>query len=224
MLVMNVKGYFISIVSLLLVLAPIVTYGRGTAEFVGRDARANMQYDGWARMIPTHAKMQYAGGMGLLSIGAGWDYGRRGQWETDAMVGFLPEHYADGQTSLTFTLKQNYIPWSIRTTRWLDVEPFTCGAYMNVISGAEFWDKEPGHYPGGNKGYYKFSSRTRFHIYVGQRLTLLAPSTSTLQSITLYYEFSVNDLMLVSGINNRTLELSDMVHFSVGAKMHLFKK
>lgn len=221
---MNVKEFFISIVSLLLVLTPAMTYGKGAAERAGRDLRTNMQYDGWARMIPTHAKLQYAGGMGLLSAGAGWDYGPKGQWETDAMVGFLPEHYADGEARLTFTLKQNYIPWSIRTTRWLDIEPLTCGAYMNVISGSEFWNKEPGRYPGGHKGYYKFSSRTRFHIYVGQRLTFLTPRASALRSITLYYELSINDLMIVSGVNNRTLEFSDVVHFSVGAKMHLFKE
>lgn len=95
---------------------------------------------------------------------------------------------------------------------------------MNVISGSEFWNKEPGRYPGGHKGYYKFSSRTRFHLYVGQRLTFLTPRASALRSITLYYELSINDLMIVSGVNNRTLEFSDVVHFSVGAKMHLFKE
>lgn len=221
---MNVNGFFISIISLLILLTPATTFGRGSVERAKGDLRTNMQYDGWARLIPTHLKMQYAGGMGLLSVGAGWDYGQKGQWETDAMVGFLPKRYADGEVRLTFTLKQNYIPWSIRTTRWLDIEPLTCGAYMNIISGSEFWDKEPSHYPGGHKGYYKFTSRTRFHLYVGQRLTLLSPHTSMLRSVTLYYEFSINDLMIVSGINNRTLEFSDVVHFSVGAKMHLFKE
>lgn len=221
---MSVKGFFISIISLFVALTPAIAYGRGDAERAKRDFRTNLQYDGWARLIPTHAKLQYAGGMGLISVGVGWDYGTKGQWETDAMVGFLPEHYADDKTRLTFTLKQNYIPWSIRTTRWLDIEPLTCGAYMNVISGDEFWNREPSRYPSGHRGYYKFSSRTRFHLYVGQRLSLLMPRTSMLRSVTLYYEFSINDLMVISAINNRTLEFSDVVHFSVGARLHLFKE
>ena len=40
-------------------------------------------------MKPTHVKMQYAGGMGVLSTGVGWDYGKRRQWETDVLLGYL---------------------------------------------------------------------------------------------------------------------------------------
>ena len=95
---------------------------------------------------------------------------------------------------------------------------------MNVISGSEFWNKEPSHYPGGHKGYYRFSSRTRFHIYVGQRFEILTNSDSAIHRLSLYYEFSISDLMIVSGVNNRTLEFSDLVHFSVGAKIHILKQ
>ena len=38
-------------------------------------------------LIPTHTKIQFAGNMGLLSFGTGWDYGRRNQWETDVFFG-----------------------------------------------------------------------------------------------------------------------------------------
>ena len=41
-------------------------------------------------LIPTHTKSQFAGNMGLLSFGTGWDYGRRNQWETDVFFGVLP--------------------------------------------------------------------------------------------------------------------------------------
>ena len=44
-------------------------------------------------MIPTHTKLQYAGGMGLLSWGIGWDYGKRGQWETDLLLVGLMRRY-----------------------------------------------------------------------------------------------------------------------------------
>ena len=77
------------------------------------DKREHLRYDErWERLKPTHLKWQYAGGMGLNSVGVGWDYGRRCQWETDFQVGFLPAKYAE-KFRLTFTVKQNYIPWSI---------------------------------------------------------------------------------------------------------------
>ena len=76
------------------------------------DRRRHTCRDGWRRMIPTHVKVQYAGGMGFLSFGAGWDYGRKCQWETDLYLGFLPRSKAD-KFYVTTTAKQSYIPWSI---------------------------------------------------------------------------------------------------------------
>ena len=32
--------------------------------------------------------------MGLLSFGTGWDYGKRNQWETDILLGFIPKYSA----------------------------------------------------------------------------------------------------------------------------------
>lgn len=71
------------------------------------DKRIHLRYEGWERMKPTHVKMQYAGGMGVLSTGVGWDYGKRRQWETDVLLGYLPAKYAS-DFLLTLTVKQNY--------------------------------------------------------------------------------------------------------------------
>ena len=66
----------------------------------------------WERIIPTHSKIQYAGNMGLLSFGTGWDYGKHNQWETDILLGFIPK-YSSKKAKVTMALKQNYMPWSI---------------------------------------------------------------------------------------------------------------
>lgn len=110
------------------------------------DKREHLRYERWERLKPTHMKWQYAGGMGLNSVGVGWDYGRRCQWETDFLVGFLPAKYAE-KFRLTFTVKQNYIPWSICFKEHWMAEPFYCGLYITTIAGDEFWKKEPGRYP-----------------------------------------------------------------------------
>ena len=51
-----------------------------------RHQRKLEQYkSGWNRLIPKYQNVQYAGSMGLLSLGVGWDYGRKKQWETEIM-------------------------------------------------------------------------------------------------------------------------------------------
>lgn len=101
----------------------------------------------WNSLVPSYNKLQYAGSMGLLSFGVGWDYGKKNQWETDLFIGYLPKF--DGKEGhVTFTLKENYIPWkkTFGKERWL-AEPLTVSLYINKILGDEFWDKEPDRYP-----------------------------------------------------------------------------
>ncbi|MDE6778813.1 MAG: hypothetical protein K2J51_05035, partial [Alistipes sp.] len=160
------------------------------------DCREHRGYEGWERIIPTHAKVQYAGGMGLLSAGCGWDYGRKSRWETDVMVGFLPKSCTARTAHATFTLRQSYIPWSIRCSEHWAIEPFTCGVYLNVISGEEYWMHEPAKYPG--KSYYGFPTRIFAYLCVGQRMTLCTPRSGILRNITLYYELGAHHFDIIA--------------------------
>lgn len=184
------------------------------------DCREHTGYEGWERGIPTHVKAQYAGGMGFLSFGCGWDYGRKCRWETDILVGVLPKAWSD-RTHATFTLKQNYIPWSIRCTERFAVEPFSCGIYFNLIAGEDYWVREPDRYPGSR--YYGFTSRLRAHLCVGQRITWYTKRDSLLRHISLFYEFSASDLDIIAKCGNESLDMTDIVYFSIGVKFQLLR-
>ena len=161
------------------------------------DRRVHRYRRHWEALIPTHTKIQFAGNMGLLSFGTGWDYGRRNQWETDVFFGVLPK-YDSKRTKLTFTVKQNYLPWSlqIKQSRF-SVEPLACGMYLNTVFGDEFWVNEPERYP---KGYYGFSSKVRIHAFLGQRITYdIDPQRRfTAKEITFFYEISTCCLLYTS--------------------------
>jgi len=85
----------------------------------------------WQKLIPKYTKLQFAGSMGLLSAGIGWDYGKQHQWETDVMLGFVP-HYSS-KSKATFTLKQNFMPWKVDLGKNLSIEPLACGLYINTV-------------------------------------------------------------------------------------------
>ena len=170
----------------------------------------------WERLIPTYSKIQYAGNMGLLSFGTGWDYGKRNQWETDFFLGFVPK-YSSKKTKITMTLKQNFIPWDITLGKGFILEPLTCGMYVNTVFGSQFWVSEPDRYP---KGYYGFSSKVRFHVFAGQRLEYDIPSHRRLfaRSVTVFYEISTCDLYLISAVQNSYLRPRDYLSLSFGLK------
>ena len=184
------------------------------------DKRIHRYRGHWEKLIPTHTKVQFAGTMGLLSFGTGWDYGKKNQWETDVFLGFIPK-YDSKRTKVTMTLKQNYMPWSLNLGRGFSTEPLTCGIYFNTVFGNEFWVHEPDRYP---KGYYGFSSKIRSHIFLGQRLTYdIDPQRRyTAKSITFFYELSTCDLYLISAATNSYLRPRDYLSLSFGLKLQLF--
>lgn len=170
---------------------------------------------GWARLIPQYEKIQFAGSMGVVSLGIGWDYGKKSQWETDLFLGYLPLFDGD-KGHVTITLKENYIPWSlsIKEDRW-KFDPFTVSLYMNKIFGNEFWTREPAKYP---DGYYGVATNFRFNLAFGQRVHFKVKPVGLSERLTLFYEFGTNDLYLISYMTNKYLRFSDIFNLSLGIK------
>jgi hypothetical protein len=173
----------------------------------------------WNRLVPTHIQLQYAGGMGFLSGGAGWDYGRKNRWETDVFLSFLPR-YSTKESKWTFTLKQNYIPWNINTGKRFSMAPFSCGLYANTVFNEDFWVSAPDKYP---NRYYAFSTKVRFYVYIGQRITCHIPhgQYTHRKSITFFYEINSNDLYIISAAENSRLKPADYLKLSFGLKVQL---
>jgi len=181
--------------------------------------RVNQYRELWESLIPSYTKFQYAGGMGLVNLGFGWDYGKNNQWETDLFLGFIPRYSSDN-SKITMTLKQNFIPWRKRLNNTLAFEPLTCSLYFNTVFSDEFWTKEPDRYP---KGYYNLSTRVRTHLSLGQRLRVNIPDKKRLfaRSITAFYEISSCDLYVVSAFTNH-LKPDDYLRLSFGLKFDIF--
>lgn len=169
-------------------------------------------------LIPSHVKTQFYGGIGLVSVGCGWDYGRSKQWETDFLIGIVPK-YNSSAAKLSFTLKETFEPWSIGLGGGFSMRPLTCGLYLNAITGDEFWTRQPSRYP---SGYYFFSTRIRTHIFMGENFTYTIPRGGwhAIKAVTAFYELSSNDLYLISAYSNH-LNVTDYIKLSFGLKLQL---
>ncbi len=165
--------------------------------------------------------IQNAGNMGLVSVGVGWNYGRRKQWETNLLFGFIPKHDSR-RDKMTITLKENFIPWSIHIRNGWYAEPLTCGLYLNTVLGDEFWGREPNRYP---DSYYEYmSTRLRANVFVGQQITRKIPNNKRkfVKSITGFYEISTCDLYIRDMIMSDYVKLGDILGLSLGIKVQLY--
>lgn len=182
----------------------------------------------WASLIPNQFVAQNAGNMGILSAGVGWGYGHR-HWETHLLWGYIPKHQST-RGKLTMTLKENYIPWSLRLSapqdastdflkRGWTLSPFTASLYLNSVFGHEFWKSQPGRYP---DKYYEFmSTKFRLNAAIGQRITWDIPRNRRkyAKSISLFYEVSSCDLYIRAKFQDSSIPLKDIIGLSLGVKL-----
>ena len=182
------------------------------------ERRISRYRSAWQSLIPTQFILQNAGNMGLLSLGIGWNYGRRDQWETHLLVGRMPK-YKSTRGKMTMTLKETFIPWRIGIGKGWDVEPLTTGLYINTVYGHEFWKSQPNRYP---DKYYEFmSTKFRLNVFLGERITKTVPNNRRkfIKSITGFYELSTCDLYIRSMIQDSSVHLNDIVGLSLGVKL-----
>ena len=177
----------------------------------------------WERLTPNVATVQYAGNIGMVSAGAGWEYGKD-KWLTEALIGYVPHHHHT-QSLNTLTLRQFYTPWSfdvpfINVKKGaLRVQPLALGARANIVLfDGDFWSQEPKHRYGGS--YYRFSTRVRFAFTAGQRLTYEFPESWKRwgEGVEVYYDLSANELGIISVIPNECLHVKDILALGVGAR------
>lgn len=169
----------------------------------------------WQRLAPNLYSVQFAGGMGMFSAGVGWDYGSSDQWETHLSVGFLPNRYGN-PVYWTATLKENYMPWRVAIGHSpIELRPLCVALGLNSILHGDFWTSEPDRYPGG---YYGFSSRLRFILGVGQRLTVNIPYERRRlgRQLSVYYEVSTCDLYVRQKVLCGSIPLKDIITIGIG--------
>lgn len=172
-------------------------------------------------LVPSSYMIQYAGSIGLFSAGAGWDYGRHKHWSTDFLIGYVPKYDTD-RAKLTFTLRQSYTPWKVALNKQITYHPLRTGAYLNTTLGKQFWYKEPDKYP---NSYYRFSTRLRINIFVGQDFTYKINSNSSyFEGIKFYYDLHTSDLYLISGVQNKYLKFDDYIGLALGVKLQIRRK
>lgn len=171
----------------------------------------------WKRLIPDHAKLQYAGSIGMFSTGPGWTYGRKKQWETDILLGFVPKFESD-KAKFVLTLKETYLPWLIRVKEsdWL-VQPLTASFFASSVWGGNFWTFAPDRYP---SGYWGFTTRVRLNLSMGERVMFDVPERWNwcIESLSAYYELGVNDLDIATFFGDKSIKFRKILSLSFGVK------
>lgn len=167
--------------------------------------------------VPDFATMQFGGSIGYVSGGFGYDvFGGHGR--ASAHYGDVPA--AKGGSLNVFAAKLVYIPFVIVRAQEYGFEfnPIDIGILASWHSGSGVKSHWPDtQYP---RGYYWWHPALRLHLLSEHAITYRFPEDNLLTAITGYVEFNINDLYLVSYVQNaRSLRLTDVVKTGLGVRV-----
>lgn len=161
-----------------------------------------------AGIIPHHAKIQYAGSIGFISVGAGYEFAKK-KLQGDFFYGYVPEKIG-GIKIQSITTKLTWIPVS-RLLNDIKLDMLTAGILVNYTFGRQ----------------YHLFSRTRYSfVYYGfptaAHLALFAGGGITKNKLGLYYEVGTTDRDLISFVNNpKAINFYEIINIGIGARISL---
>jgi hypothetical protein len=166
---------------------------------------------------PDHIKVQYAGGIGFISIGAGYST-KNQKLEGDLYYGYLPKSIGDIRIH-SISGKITWIPIHSVSIKKYKVEPLMTGLVINYSFGKQYFSFDPPYYP---YRYYSFPTAIHSALFLGSRIRHDFPSQAFVQRISVYYEILSFDREIISFVSNtKSLQVGDIITLSLGVRIGL---
>ena len=166
---------------------------------------------------PNHIKIQYAGGMGFISIAAGYST-KNQKLEGDLYYGYLPKSIG-GVSIHSISGKVTWIPVNSVRIKKYQVEPLMTGLIVNYNFGKQYFSFDPPYYP---YRYYSFPTAIHSALFLGSRIGYNFPTQSYVKRISVYYEILSFDREIISFVSNtKSLKITDIVTLALGVKINI---
>ena len=153
-------------------------------------------------IAPHYVKLQFAGSIGFLSAGAGYEFAKK-KLQADGYYGYVPERIG-GINIHSVTGKLTWLPLSLehkKTTYNL----LTAGFLVNYAFGKQYDFSEEAF------EYYGFPTAAHIGLFVGGGIKR--------NRLGLYYELGSTDRDIVSYVNNtKSIRFHEILNIGIGAK------
>lgn len=162
-----------------------------------------------AVILPDHAKLQFAGSIGFISAGFGYE-SRDKKLQADLFYGYVPEKIG-GVNIHSITAKLTWMMVSKPLDNNLRLDILSGGILFNYAFGKQYFLFSPENYP---YHYYGFPTAAHAAIFIGGGIAR--------NKLGLYYEIGITDRDLVSYVtNSKAISFVDIFNIGVGTRIAL---
>ncbi|TCO08292.1 hypothetical protein [Natronoflexus pectinivorans] len=184
---------------------------------VSIDEKSSIQYDtilirkGW--YIPDHIKVQYAGLIGFMSVGAGYEVTDR--YEPTLYYGLLTQNFGGSSVTVhTISLKNS---WKLFRPGLLgDITP-KAGFSVNLGFTNNTFHRLPAHYPNN----YYFQNRIHVAPFFGGEWKIDLPGDGFFNAVGLYTEMSTLDNYVLEFIRTKYVTIDKIWNLSFGVSLYI---
>jgi len=191
---------------LLIFLLSFSLYGHA----LNSDSRSYKKY------IPDYVKLQFAGGIGFLSVGVGYTF-FKDKLDVSLFYGYVPEYFTtDDLHSVSLQLTSKLFKYKL--SKNIEVLPLNLGMFAHHTFGSEFWVRLTDKYP---KGYYWWYPAINAGFFLGAEVkTKLFANKTPASGTAFYIRIGTRGLYLASKINNSTIPVKDIVELGFGVAVY----
>lgn len=198
---MNASIYKMSIIALLLSL--------GMKTFA----------QGFKPLIPQVATVQFAGSIGFISVGAGYELFNNKRGNLDFTYGYVPA--SKGGRLHIISTKFAYQPFEIKIRNFAKVYPINPGVFISYTVNKDLPIKFSGSQY--QNGYYWWSPALRPHLSFRSEIEFNMKqdwNKSEIKSISIYSEVNTNDYYAINYIHNsKSLSIGDIFQAGLGLRI-----
>ncbi len=170
----------------------------------------------YKKFLPDYVKLQFAGGIGFLSVGVGYSFFKH-RLDVSFFYGYVPKFISiDDLHSVSLQLTAKFFQFKVYEN--IELLPLNIGFFIHHTFGTEYWISLPSHYP---DEYYWWSPGRNVGIFIGGEIKTKLLSDKTPASGTAFYvRVGSRGLYIASMFGNSTIPLSEIIEVGFGVAIY----
>lgn len=168
-------------------------------------------------LVPDQARLQFAGGQGLFSAGAGYAC-FSGRLQAELLYGYVPAAVA-GEDIHALSQKSTLAPFAFKASRQVSVTPLIAGYSANIGLGESYFLYLPERY----RDYY-WPSALRFWFFGGARAGAALKGPGPIRAVYAVAEAGAHDVYWQAWFRNDFVSLGDILSLSLAVQFRFTER
>jgi len=166
---------------------------------------------GW--YVPDYTKVQFAGNIGLLSVGFGYQF-LNNHLYSELLYGYVPASVSKAEKIHTITVK-NTFPIFNKKINKITLSPIT-GFTASFETGNNSFLKLPDKYPSGYYGTNAF----HFSLFIGAKAHKNFINQKIMRGVDLYFELGTVDTYIWYAVLSKEVKINQIFSSAIGINLY----